>query len=134
MHIPDGYLGPQTYAVLDAAIIPIWMVAGARIRKALKARQVPLMALGDLIAAVSVGGSNRRHVSVPELKRLLPFMVLGIVLGVTVLVNVPQAPLKVGLALFAMAVGLYSILNPAPKGTISPWWCCLLYTSPSPRD
>ena len=27
MHIPDGYLGPQTYAVLDAAIIPIWAVA-----------------------------------------------------------------------------------------------------------
>ncbi|HEX4942866.1 MAG TPA: sulfite exporter TauE/SafE family protein [Usitatibacteraceae bacterium] len=84
---------------------------------------VPLMALGDLVAAVVVGGSNRRHVSRPELKRLLPFMVAGIALGVTVLVNVPQQPLKIGLAAFAMAVGLYSILNPSPKGTISPWWC-----------
>lgn len=52
MHIPDGYLGPQTYAVLDAAIIPIWMVAGARIKKALKARQVPLMALGAAFSFV----------------------------------------------------------------------------------
>lgn len=84
---------------------------------------VPLMALGDLAAAVAVGGSNRRHVSVPELKRLLPFMVAGIVLGVTVLVNVPQQPLKVAAAVFAMSVGLHSILGPAPKGTISPWWC-----------
>jgi uncharacterized membrane protein YfcA len=84
---------------------------------------VPLMALGDLVAAVVVGGSNRRHVSGPELKRLLPFMVLGIVLGVTLLVNVPQPPLKIGLGAFAMAVGLHSILNPAPRGTISPWWC-----------
>ena len=84
---------------------------------------VPLMALGDLVAAVFVGGSNRRHVSGAELRRLMPFMVLGIALGVTVLVNVPQQPLKIGLAAFAIAVGLHSILNPAPKGTISPWWC-----------
>ncbi|HQZ45044.1 MAG TPA: sulfite exporter TauE/SafE family protein [Usitatibacteraceae bacterium] len=84
---------------------------------------VPLMALGDLVAAIAVGGSNRRHVSVPELKRLLPFMIAGIVLGVTVLVNVPQQPLKVAAAVFAMSVGLHSILDPAPKGTISPWWC-----------
>ena len=84
---------------------------------------VPLMALGDLVAAVVVGGSNRRHVSGAELRRLLPFMILGIALGVTVLVNVPQPPLKIGLAGFTMAVGLYSILNPSPQGTISPWWC-----------
>ena len=48
---------------------------------------VPLMALADLAAAVFVGGSNRRHVSLPELKRVMPFMVVGIVLGVTVLVS-----------------------------------------------
>ena len=84
---------------------------------------VPLMALGDLVAAVVVGGANRRHVSGPELKRVLPFMILGILLGVTLLVNVPQQPLKIGLGAFALAVGLHSILNPSPKGTISPWWC-----------
>jgi len=84
---------------------------------------VPLMALGDLIAAAAVGGANRRHVSAAELKRLLPFMILGIVLGVTMLVKVSQGPLKVGLGAFAMAVGLYSILNPSPKGMVSPWWC-----------
>jgi uncharacterized membrane protein YfcA len=84
---------------------------------------VPLMTLGDLIAAVAVGGSNRQHVSGGELKRLMPFMVLGIALGATLLVNVPQAPLKVALGIFAVAVGLHSIANPAPKGTISPWWC-----------
>jgi uncharacterized membrane protein YfcA len=84
---------------------------------------VPLMALGDVVAAVAVGGSNRGHVSVAELKRLLPFMILGIVLGVTLLVNLPQPPLKMGLGAFVIAVGLNSILNPAPRGTISPWWC-----------
>jgi len=84
---------------------------------------VPLMALGDIVAAASVGGANRRQASVPELRRLLPFMVAGAVLGVTALVNAPPQPLKVALGLFAIAVGLHAILDPAPKGTISPWWC-----------
>ena len=52
MHIPDGYLGPQTYAVLDAAILPIWAVAAARVKKTLKAKQVPLMALGAAFSFV----------------------------------------------------------------------------------
>ena len=46
MHIPDGYLGPQTYAVLDVAIVPIWAVAATKVKKTLKTKQVPLMALG----------------------------------------------------------------------------------------
>ncbi|MCW5592906.1 MAG: sulfite exporter TauE/SafE family protein [Burkholderiales bacterium] len=84
---------------------------------------VPLMALGDLVAATAVGGSNRRQVSVPELKRLLPFMGLGIVLGVTLLVKAPADPLRGALGVFAAGVGLHAILNPSPKDTISPWWC-----------
>lgn len=84
---------------------------------------VPLMAMGDVIAALAVGGANRRQASVAELKRLLPFMVVGVILGVTVLVSVPQQPLKLGAGLFAMAVGLHAILDPSPKGTISRWWC-----------
>ncbi len=84
---------------------------------------VPMMALGDLMAATAVGGANRRHVSVPELKRLLPFMFAGIVLGITLLVNAPQEPLRGGLGVFAVSVGLHAILNPSPKDTISPWWC-----------
>ena len=52
MHIPDGYLGPQTYAVLDVAVIPIWIAAGSRIKRTLKAKQVPLMALGAAFAFI----------------------------------------------------------------------------------
>jgi uncharacterized membrane protein YfcA len=84
---------------------------------------VPLMALGDLVAAVVVGGTHRRQVSVAELKRLLPFMVVGIVIGVTVLVSVPQQPMRIGAGLFAFSVGVHAIANPVPRGTISPWWC-----------
>ena len=46
MHIPDGYLSPQTCAVLYAASVPFWVVAGRRVRKVVKSRYVPLLALG----------------------------------------------------------------------------------------
>src|SRR5512133_2750649 len=52
MHIPDGYLGPQTYAVLDAALVPIWAVAAVKVKKTLKTKQVPLMALGAAFSFV----------------------------------------------------------------------------------
>jgi cobalt/nickel transport system permease protein len=52
MHIPDGYLGPQTYAVLDAAIIPLWVIAARKVKRTLKTRQIPLLALGSAFAFV----------------------------------------------------------------------------------
>jgi cobalt/nickel transport system permease protein len=52
VHIPDGYLGPQTYIALDAAMVPIWAVASAKVKKVLKTKQVPLMALGAAFSFV----------------------------------------------------------------------------------
>ena len=45
MHIPDGYLSPQTYLPAYAVMVPIWVVASRRLEKSLRARQVPLLAL-----------------------------------------------------------------------------------------
>jgi len=52
MHIPDGYLGPQTYAVLDVVMIPIWVIAARKVKRTLKAKQIPLMALGAAFSFV----------------------------------------------------------------------------------
>ena len=46
MHIPDGYLSPQTCGVLGAAMVPVWLTAGRRVRAVVKTRSVPLVALG----------------------------------------------------------------------------------------
>lgn len=46
MHIPDGYLGPQTYAPLWALMIAVWSVAGRIMKRTLKSYQVPLLAIG----------------------------------------------------------------------------------------
>jgi len=45
LHIPDGYLGPITYIAMFIIMIPIWLYAGYRVRKDLRSRQVPLLAL-----------------------------------------------------------------------------------------
>ena len=83
---------------------------------------VPLMALLDLASAVIVGGRGREHLSKEELKRLLPWMFVGFVVGGTVLVGVPDRYLRIALGLFAAIVGMYSIMNPVLSRTISTLW------------
>jgi cobalt/nickel transport system permease protein len=46
VHIPDGYLSPATCGTLGAAMVPVWATAGRRVRKVVKTRYVPLVALG----------------------------------------------------------------------------------------
>jgi cobalt/nickel transport system permease protein len=52
MHIPDGYLGPATCGVFYAIMLPIWTVASKIVKKTLKARQVPLLAIGAAFSFV----------------------------------------------------------------------------------
>ncbi len=46
MHIPDGYLGPQTYGAFYAIMVPIWFFASRILRKSLKAKHASYLALG----------------------------------------------------------------------------------------
>jgi cobalt/nickel transport system permease protein len=46
MHIPDGYLSPSSCGVLGAAMVPVWTTAGRRVKKIVKNRYVPLVAIG----------------------------------------------------------------------------------------
>jgi cobalt/nickel transport system permease protein len=50
VHIPDGYLSPETCGVLGAAMVPAWSAAGRRVRKTVKHRHVPLLAIGAAYA------------------------------------------------------------------------------------
>ena len=69
MHIPDGYLSPSTCAVFGAAMLPIWARAAKKVKETLKARQVPLLAMGAAFAFTImmynvpvVGGSSAHAV------------------------------------------------------------------------
>lgn len=83
---------------------------------------VPLMALLDLASAAFVGTKGREHVSRPELKRIIPFMFLGFVVGATLLVGIPDRYLRAALGVFAVAIGIHGIFNPVLHRQISALW------------
>ena len=84
---------------------------------------VPLMVLLDMLCAALVGTKGREQVSKTELRNFIPFMLVGLAVGATVLVGVPDRWLRIALGVFATAIGLYSIFNPRSGGEISRWWC-----------
>ena len=50
MHIPDGYLSPQTCAVASVAMVPVWGTAAVKVRRVVKQRNVPLLGIGAAFA------------------------------------------------------------------------------------
>lgn len=52
MHIPDGYLGPITWITLWLVMIPIWIIAARKLKKDLKTKNVPLLAMGAAFSFV----------------------------------------------------------------------------------
>ncbi len=84
---------------------------------------VPIMALLDMVSAAMVGRGGREHLSRHELRWLAPFILVGFVLGATVLVSVPDRWLRVALGCFTVLMGANSIVNPELHRAISRWWC-----------
>lgn len=52
MHIPEGYLSPQTWGASYVVMVPIWIIAGRKLRHTLDARRVPLLAIGAAFSFV----------------------------------------------------------------------------------
>jgi cobalt/nickel transport system permease protein len=50
LHIPDGYLSPESCGVFGAVMAPVWVTATRRVKKVVKNRYVPLLAIGAAYA------------------------------------------------------------------------------------
>ena len=67
MHIPDGYLSPQTYIPLFGASFVFWSVALKKIKKELSTKQIPYLAMAAVFSflimmiLIIVGGRRLRH-------------------------------------------------------------------------
>ena len=84
---------------------------------------VPIMLLLDMAATLSVGGRNWRTIEKSELKRLVPPMLAGIVLGATALHRLPAQTLLMCLGVFVTANALWSLRSVnSPATTIGPRW------------
>jgi uncharacterized membrane protein YfcA len=83
---------------------------------------VPFILLLDFTASLTLGGLNFRVVRWDEVKPLVPFGVAGVVLGTTLLVNLPKTPLLVGLGVFVLAFAVRSLFNLHGNKPVSRWW------------
>jgi uncharacterized membrane protein YfcA len=83
---------------------------------------VPLVALLDMVSSSLIGIRHREQVSGAEVKRLLPWMFLGFVVGVTLLVGLPDRHLRLALGVFTTALGVHGLFNPTLHRAISSLW------------
>jgi hypothetical protein len=83
---------------------------------------VPMLLLLDLTAGILVSTRARHGVRLDELGRLLPFMLLGIGLGLTLLIKLPEAPLLAALGLLLVAYSTYGITRRTGPPRLSRAW------------
>jgi uncharacterized membrane protein YfcA len=85
---------------------------------------VPWVLLLDFTASLALGGrsQDRRAIDWREIGWLLPTTLLGILIGVALLVNLPKSPLLIGLGLFVGAFGVRSLLFLHGERCVARWW------------
>lgn len=83
---------------------------------------VPLILLLDFTASIVIGGFNRQHVRWREVLILIPFGVIGVVVGTHLLVNMPQTPMLIALSIFVFLFAMKSLLNIHGDKPISQLW------------
>jgi uncharacterized membrane protein YfcA len=83
---------------------------------------VPLILVTDFSASAILGHGTRQHARWDEVRYLLPVSAVGIILGVSLLINLPRQPLLTGLGVFVLLFGLRSALNLHGEKRISRWW------------
>jgi hypothetical protein len=81
-----------------------------------------LFVLADLAAALSVGLENPKNALRAEWTRLVPMIVVGTALGMTLLVNLPRAAGMLLLGIFVVSFAILSLVRRGRAGMVSPRW------------
>lgn len=72
---------------------------------------VPMVLLLDFTASILIGGLHFKRVQWGEIRILIPFGVIGVVLGTSLLVQLPAEPMLFALAAFVFVFALRSLFN-----------------------
>lgn len=83
---------------------------------------LPLSVLLDVSAALALGTRFSREADKSELKLMVPACLIGAVLGVTLLVNLPRAATIVALGAFLIAYGGYALHQGANVSVVGRGW------------
>jgi hypothetical protein len=78
--------------------------------------------VADLISALRVGLENPRLAVKAEVLRMVPFTLVGSVVGMTLLVNLPRRGGMFALGLFVAGVALYRLVMRGTPRVLSPRW------------
>jgi uncharacterized protein len=123
-----GHLVLAAIAFLGALVFGITGFGAALITIPLATHLVPLefalalFAVVDLSYAYAVGLENPKNAVREEWWRLVPMIVVGTVLGVTLLVNLPRDAGMALLGVFILAYVAYVFFSPKASRVISPRW------------
>lgn len=83
---------------------------------------IPLVLIVDFTATAATGLRFRRDIALQELKPIVVPMALGLLAGVTLLVQLPARWVLLALGVFIFSYGLYSLLVQAKVRAHSRWW------------
>ena len=83
---------------------------------------VPLILLLDLTASLVMGGLDLQRVQWREVGMLIPFSLIGVIVGTQLLVNLPLTPMLLILAAFILVFAIRSLLNLKGEKPVSAWW------------
>ncbi len=118
-------------ALLGALVFGITGFGAALITIPLATHLVPLpfalalFAVSDLAMALSIGLENPRNAVRAEWTRLVPMILAGTALGVTLLVNLPRQAGMLLLGIFVISFALYSLVKRDASRTVSSAWAWL---------
>jgi uncharacterized protein len=118
-------------AFLGALVFGVTGFGAALITIPLATHLVPLkfalalFVLADLAAALNIGFENPKNAVRGEWTRLVPMILVGTALGVTLLVNLPRETGMILLGLFVLGFGVFTLLPHARSRIISPIWAWL---------
>ena len=83
---------------------------------------VPLLLLLDFISTVATMRIDRAMVDTSEVRRLIPFAILGVVVGASLLIRLPAAYLLSGLGILVMFFGARTLIKPSEDKPVSAFW------------
>lgn len=83
---------------------------------------VPVVLITDFSASLTLGSFSRRDVRWDEIRPLLPWSIIGVLLGTTLLINLPKSPLLATLGLLIAVFGVRYALGLHGTAAIGRAW------------
>lgn len=83
---------------------------------------VPLVLLLDFTTSLILGGLDFKRVQLKEVGLLIPFSIIGVILGTQLLMNLPVTPMLLTLAVFVFIFAVRNLLNIGGHKPVSAWW------------